>query len=94
MTTSLAYAYTSVCIDYDGDYVYVKDGKADGYAAMALVYSANGVNTRLCRNNHGNGTWAKCNFNWAEAGRHAVSAGYKEQFHILRLDYLWEWYGK
>jgi hypothetical protein len=95
MTTSLAYAYTSVCIDYDGDYVYVRDGKADGYAAMGYVGSDNGtVLDRYCRNNHGDGTWARCDFNWTEAGGHSTSGGYKEQFYIMYLDYLWSWSGK
>ncbi|GGR88775.1 hypothetical protein GCM10010169_36300 [Micromonospora fulviviridis] len=94
MTTTLAYAYTSICVDYDGDYVYVRDGKADGYAAMGYVGSANGVSDRLCRNNHGYGTWVRCNFDWVEAGAHSASAGYKEQFYIMELDYLWSWSGK
>ncbi|MFG2099851.1 hypothetical protein ACGFJ5_04550 [Micromonospora echinaurantiaca] len=92
MTTSLAYAYTQICIDYNGDYVYVRDGKADGYAAIGYVNSTNGVDSRYCRNNHGYGTWARCNFDWAEAGRHAASAGYLEQFYVMHLDYLWTWY--
>src|SRR5581483_9574456 len=52
--TSGAYNSTIVCVDYDGDYVYVKDGKADGYPAMAVIDSDRGnVLTRFCRNNHG-----------------------------------------
>jgi len=90
MTASADYASTSVCVDYDGDYVYVRDGKADGYAAMASVNSQKGtVTDRFCRNNHGYGTWVKCNFNWTEADVHQVAGGYKIQFYDMDFEYLW-----
>lgn len=94
MTASLSYGSTSVCVDYDGDYVYVRDGRADGYAAIGYVGSANGVSDRFCRNNHGYGTWVRCNFDWVEAGSHSASGGYLEQYYIMDLSYLWSWSGK
>jgi hypothetical protein len=94
MTTSTTYHSTSVCIDYDGDHVYVRDGKADGYGAAALVYSDNGVAHRWCANSKGYGTWVTCNFNWVEEGDHAVAGGYIVQYYVEEMTQLWWWSGK
>lgn len=94
MTTSAALASTSVCVDYSGDYVYVRDGKADGYAAMAYIWSEEGVEVRYCRNNQGYGTWVKCNFDWVEETSHTVGGGWKVSSTALELEQLWSWYGK
>ena len=60
-------------IAYDGDYVYVYDSNQDGYSAIAEVQSPSGsVNFRYCRNAHGEGTWARCNFDWLEAQWHEL----------------------
>ncbi|GAA4260809.1 hypothetical protein [Dactylosporangium darangshiense] len=84
------YHSTIVCIDYDGDYVYVKDNKADGQSAMARIDSDRGdVLTRYCRNTHGNGTWARCNFNWSEAGEKTVYGGHLINYATMPVDYLW-----
>jgi len=92
-TASAAFASTSVCVDYSGDYVYVRDGKADGFAAMAqIIVDEGSVYTRFCRNNHGYGTWVRCNFNWAEAGYHQALGGYKISSHDMEFDWLWSWY--
>ncbi|WP_112136743.1 hypothetical protein [Glycomyces dulcitolivorans] len=87
---------TYVCVDYDGDYVYVYDGQADGYAAMAYVSTRAGeIQGRYCRNNHGYGTMARCNFDWVEDTDHFVQAGYKIDYATeAPLQTLWEWSGK
>ncbi|MEV4756327.1 hypothetical protein AB0J86_14605 [Micromonospora sp. NPDC049559] len=94
MGANTAYASTQICVDYYGDYVYVRDGRSDGYAAIGYVGSDEGILTRFCRNNHGYGTWARCNFDWVEATGHAASAGYLEQYYVMELQPLWSWSGK
>jgi hypothetical protein len=70
-------ASTGACVVYAGDYVYVKDGQADGRAALASVRDPDGpVLYQLCRNNYGNGTWARCNLDWVESGTQHLSAGF------------------
>lgn len=93
-TSGATKGMTSVCVVYDGDYVYVRDGKGDDRAAFGMVWSANGVRDRYCLNNHGNGTWARCNFDWSEEGDHFVSGGYKDDYYDLVWDGLWSWSGK
>lgn len=66
---------TEVCIRYDGDVVYVKDGAADGHSAIAQITTAKGVPYRYCRNPYGHGTWAKCDFNWPENAWKEFSGG-------------------
>ncbi|GAA3769759.1 hypothetical protein GCM10022225_65720 [Plantactinospora mayteni] len=84
---------TIVCVDYYGDYVYVKDNDADGRSAMGFVSAENGIAYRYCRNPHGAGSWAKCNFDWAEAGGHAVRAGTLPSYSAeMRLQRLWTFY--
>jgi hypothetical protein len=86
---------TIVCIDYNGDYVYVKDNKADNWAGMGVVHSNEGsVDVRYCRNNHGNGTWARCDFNWAESGIHYVEGGFKVRSEYVVVMWLWSWEDK
>jgi len=93
MTAGSGGHYTQVCIDYDGDYVYVRDGQADGYAGVAYVDSQYGdINGRLCRNNYGYGTWAKCNFDWTEDGYHFVKGCYKVNYTTQWCNFLWDWY--
>jgi hypothetical protein len=94
MTTSATYGKTQVCVDYDGDHVYVRDGDADGHGAAAIVYSDNGVAHRWCANNKGYGTWVHCNFNWVEEGDHAVAGGYIVQYYVEQMTQLWWWSGK
>ncbi|SDL19220.1 hypothetical protein SAMN05216298_2983 [Glycomyces sambucus] len=87
--------YTTICVDYSGDYVYVHDGQADGHSAIGFVFSTRGsVNSRICRNNHGYDTWAKCNFNWTEDALHSASAGYVETYYRIQEEVLWGWSGK
>ena len=64
-----------------GDYVYLKDECADGRSAVAQVtFPYNGTNYhRMCRNSHGNGTWARCNFNWPEGPMKQLTAGSNNQ---------------
>lgn len=69
-----------VCVDPSGDYVYVYDGYADGYAALGQVEANSGVDVRLCRNGHGTGTWARCNFDWSEGARKTVSVGVRVSY--------------
>lgn len=95
MTAGTQAAYTTICVDYSGDYVYVRDGRKDGYPAIGKVESANGITNRLCRNTRGYNTWVRCHFDWAEAGNHTAGAGYLEDYYrTLHLDLLWSWSGK
>jgi hypothetical protein len=95
MTASPAHHYTRVCIDYDGDYVYVWDGLEDTLAAMAFIRTDQGdVIGRHCRNNHGAGTWARCDFDWVEGAEKIVFAGYKEDYNTMYVFYLWEFSNK
>ncbi|MEU5870820.1 hypothetical protein AB0A73_04585 [Glycomyces sp. NPDC047369] len=94
MTSDYARGYTQMCVKYDGDYVYVYDGRADGYAAMARVETTNGsITDRYCRNNLGYGNWAVCNFDWAESGDHQASSGYKSNYSYIVTQELWSWGG-
>ncbi|MEU5874116.1 hypothetical protein AB0A73_21490 [Glycomyces sp. NPDC047369] len=79
MTEGADLHHTSVCVKYDGDYVYVRDGEADGYAAVGRIeyLDTDNKNIRFCRNNSGYGTWARCNFDWNEEVTKDVRAGYK-----------------
>lgn len=86
--------HTIVCVEYNGDYIYVKDNQVDDKSALGTVYSENGVNFRLCRNTYGNATWVRCNFDWAEAGKHHVEGGYKNTSTDLWTTLLWRWSGK
>lgn len=88
-TAGAYYGSTIVCVDYYGDYVYVKDNHADGFAAMAYIESEYGLRDRYCRNPHTAGTWARCNFDWSESGRKEVSAGILQNYATMPLDYLW-----
>jgi hypothetical protein len=94
MTSSAGYASTQMCVKYDGDYVYVYDGRKDGYAAMAYIKTEDGsVTDRYCRNNLGYGNWAVCNFDWAESGKHEAASGYKADYYNLITQSLWTWSG-
>ncbi|MEV4758658.1 hypothetical protein AB0J86_26640 [Micromonospora sp. NPDC049559] len=88
-TASSYYGSTAVCIDYYGDWVYVKDGDADGFAAMAHIEADAGVRDRYCRNPHTAGTWARCHFDWSESARKEVSGGTLQNYATMPLDYLW-----
>lgn len=70
---------TTVCVGYDGDYVYVKDRSADTHSALAEIISdawESDVTFRVCRNSRGANTWVRCNFNWPEDGEKSVAGGY------------------
>lgn len=83
--------YTQVCINYDGDIVYVLDGVSDGNSAIGAVSTpdAGDVSGRWCRNPHGVGTWAKCNFNWVEDTTKAVYGGVRYDSDSLWYVKLW-----
>ncbi|MEV0730993.1 hypothetical protein [Polymorphospora sp. NPDC050346] len=75
-TCGTGYGSTRICIDYDGDYVFVYDGEADGGSGLAEIYSSSGsYDFRYCRNAHGAGTWARCNFDWPEDATKRVYGG-------------------
>ncbi|MEJ3746138.1 hypothetical protein WEI85_22970 [Actinomycetes bacterium KLBMP 9797] len=88
-TTGSAYHSTQVCIDYNGDYVYVRDGQVDDRSAMARIDSELGLAYRYCRNPYGYNSWARCNFDWSEAGEKEVYAGYRSNYATMPLGYLW-----
>jgi hypothetical protein len=82
---------TPVDLKYDGDYVYVRDGQADGHAAIAEIAGGDGnVVTRFCRNPYGYGTWAECNFDWTESGTKFVTGGYFANRNQFSSDLLWQ----
>lgn len=60
-----------------GDYVYVRDDRADGCSALGIWYilESSGYRKGICRNTHGAGTWARCNKNWPEGVRMSVQPG-------------------
>jgi hypothetical protein len=85
---------TRVCIDYEGDYVYVKDGSSDGWPGLAVIVGGGGsVYKRLCRNPHTAGTWARCNFNWGETSEKDVYGGIVYSYSITSYDLLWSFSG-
>jgi hypothetical protein len=89
--TNTDFHSTSVCVDYVGDYVYVRDGEADTFAAMGFVSTDEGeIRGRHCRNNHGYGTWARCDFDWVESAGKMVLGGYKGGYTRIYDTYLWE----
>jgi hypothetical protein len=69
--------FTQVCVHFDGDIVYVKDGRTDSHSALGEISASSGVPIRICRNPYGNGTWARCNFDWAENANKDVFGGEK-----------------
>jgi hypothetical protein len=93
-TVSATGGYTEVCVNYETDSLYVKDGRADGYGAVGRVWSENGVNYRYCANNQGEGWWVKCDFDWTEAGSHSVAGGYIESWSTKHTVTQWSWSGK
>jgi hypothetical protein len=96
-TTSTIFHSTTVCIGYDGDYVYVRDGEADGDSAIASIQNSSdgsSVTYRSCRNKEGVGTWVRCNFNWSESGTKYVSGGVRHGYYDVATDFLWEFSGK
>jgi len=86
---------TTVCIKYDGDIVYVRDGAADGDSALGEIYSnAGSIRQRICRNPYSAGTWARCNFDWVEATTHTVYGGVRFTNDTWAIQYLWDFSNK
>ncbi|MET9268512.1 hypothetical protein [Kribbella sp. NPDC003557] len=55
----------AVCIKRDGDVVFVRDTDSDGRSALGQIgFTVD--NIYVCRNGHGSGTWARCDFQWPE----------------------------
>lgn len=80
---------TKICIDTYGDKVWVYDGKSDGNSALGWIVSSSGsVTQRYCRNPHGQGTWARCNFDWVENVNKQVSGGVRHSYTGWHLRYL------
>jgi hypothetical protein len=55
----------AVCIKRDGDVVFVRDTDSDGRSALGQI-GFTVANIYVCRNAHGAGTWARCDFQWPE----------------------------
>jgi hypothetical protein len=92
MTATSYYHRTQVCVDYAADAVYVYDGQSDGKSAIAEIGTDNGaINKRICRNNLGYGNWAKCDFDWAEAGEHRAWGGFMNSSEDMPTEFLWSW---
>lgn len=60
-----AHPNAAACVDKANDIVWVKDTAEDGRSGMANVLGSGGT-WYHCRNKHGNGSWARCNFDWPE----------------------------
>jgi hypothetical protein len=54
--------HVKVCFQPDGEWIYVRDQDSDGRSAYGQVFGRD----RHCRNPHGNGTWARCNYSFRE----------------------------
>lgn len=66
-------------IKHDGDYMYVRDMCADGASTLMQLTILSGSGTGdhyICRNKHGKGSWARCNFDWPENRLIQVSIGF------------------
>ena len=59
------------------DYLWAGDACADGRSAVAMItWKRDGfIHTRTCINNHGKGTWARCDFDWPDSAVKMVYAG-------------------
>jgi hypothetical protein len=80
---------TRVCINYAGDIMFVRDGSTDSNSAMGLVLASAGVAERWCRNAHGSGTWARCNFDWSETAVKDVYGGIRIDANSFNVGLLW-----
>jgi hypothetical protein len=89
-SASANWHYTTVCVDYSGDYVYVKDRESDGNSAVAMIQSPGSVTYRACRNPHGVGSWARCNFDWSESGTKYVNGGVRKGYYDQPTQFLWK----
>lgn len=88
-------SYTTVCIDYYGDIVYVFDGSSDGNSAMgSVIADAGSVTDRFCRNPHGSNTWARCNFDWVESANKEVYGGVRISYIKHEPHLLWSFDNK
>ena len=83
------FSNSSGVVVLSNDLIYVKDTCRDGRSAVARVVDLNGnTATRICRNPHGFGTWAKCDFNWPEPAQYRFEAGvYNADTGYLRFDF-------
>ena len=54
--------HVKVCFQPDGEWLYVRDSAADGRSAFGQISGRD----RVCRNSHGSGTWARCNYSFRE----------------------------
>lgn len=90
-TAGSAVGSTRVCVEHNGDRVYVRDGKSDGDSAIAVIEHVYLGTTRICRNAHGYGTWAACNFDWAESRSANVYGGKRISNSNIQYQDLWTW---
>lgn len=54
--------HVTVCFASKGEWLYVKDGEADGRSAYGQIIGRD----RHCRNPYGAGTWVRCNYSFRE----------------------------
>lgn len=67
----LSHPQAKFCVKYYGDYVWIKDDFPDSRSMVGVIRRSDGGGyVRACRNRSGSGTWARCNFDWAEGGYH------------------------
>lgn len=68
---------TTVCVEPTGDYMWVRDGQADGKSGLGRTKEAfeHGTPVWYCRNKMGAGTWGYCNVDWIEGTIVSVRGG-------------------
>ena len=79
-----------VAVKLVGDYVYVYDDCKDGRSAIAAItgHEDGHFHKRYCRNLHGKGTWARCNFDWPEgSAKNLIGGSYNGDTGDLHWSY-------
>lgn len=71
-----------VCVQPHGDFVWVNDRSSDGNGGIGAAFNDQ-FGQRICRNAHGSGTWARCDWNWPEGSSWDLS-GAEADRGILR----------
>ena len=77
-----------VCFQPDGEWIYVRDMKTDGRSAYGEVEGRD----RVCRNPHGQGAWARCNYSFREGSRVAFRGFTRDnegRINLKRNETLW-----
>jgi hypothetical protein len=77
-----------VCFREDGEWIYVRDKKADGRSAYGEIDGRD----RVCRNPYGQGAWARCNYSFREGSRvtfRGFTRDNEGRINLKRNETLW-----